>query len=134
MAIACFPSIVIDCPDPAVMAEFYGAMLDWKVEVSPDWAEVRAENGHCISFQQVQPYTPPAWPGQDVPQQMHIDVIVDDLDTAEAAVLELGATKHEHQPGTTFRVFLDPAGPGAEGHTKPRLRSDPVRGPVLTRI
>jgi hypothetical protein len=41
---------------------------------------------------------------------MHIDVEVDDLDTAEAAVLELGATKHGHQTGTTFRVFLDPAG------------------------
>jgi hypothetical protein len=41
---------------------------------------------------------------------MHLDVIVDDLDEAEAAVLELGATKAEHQPGTTFRVFLDPAG------------------------
>jgi len=27
----------------------------------------------------------------------------------EAAVLDLGATRHEHQPGTTFRVFLDPA-------------------------
>ena len=38
------------------------------------------------------------------------DVVVDDLDTGEAAVLELGATKHDHQPGTTFRVFLDPAG------------------------
>jgi hypothetical protein len=36
--------------------------------------------------------------------------IVDDLDAAEAAVLELGATRHERQPGTTFRVFLDPAG------------------------
>ena len=41
---------------------------------------------------------------------MHLDVDVDDLDIAEAAVLELGATKHGHQPGTTFRVFLDPAG------------------------
>jgi hypothetical protein len=41
---------------------------------------------------------------------MHLDVIVDDLDAAEAAVLSLGATKHEHQPGTSFRVFLDPAG------------------------
>ena len=40
---------------------------------------------------------------------MHLDVIVDDLDTAEAAVLDLGATKHAHQPGTSFRVFLDPA-------------------------
>jgi predicted enzyme related to lactoylglutathione lyase len=110
MAIARFPSIVIDCPDPATQANFYGAMLDWKIELSPDWADVRAEYGHCISFQQVENYTPPAWPGQDVPQQMHLDVIVDDLDAAEAAVIELGATKHEHQPGTTFRVFLDPAG------------------------
>jgi len=41
---------------------------------------------------------------------MHLDVTVDDLDTAEAAVLGLGATKHEHQPGTSFRAFLDPAG------------------------
>jgi hypothetical protein len=45
-----------------------------------------------------------------VPQQMHLDVIVDHLDVAEAAVLDLGATKLEHQPGTSFRVFLDPAG------------------------
>ncbi len=110
MAIARFPSIVIDCSDPGVLANFYGALLDWKVDVSDDWAEVRADYGQCISFQQVAGYTPPNWPSQEVPQQMHLDVIVDDLDDAEAAVLELGATKHEHQPGTTFRVFLDPAG------------------------
>jgi predicted enzyme related to lactoylglutathione lyase len=110
MAIARFPSIVIDCPDPSALARFYGAMLDWKVEDSADWAEVRADNGHCISFQQVAAYKPPQWPSQEIPQQMHLDVIVDNLDAAEAAVLDLGATKHEHQPGTTFRVFLDPAG------------------------
>ena len=110
MAIARFPSIVIDCPDPAALANFYGAMLDWKINVSSDWAEVRADYGQCISFQQVDAYTPPAWPAQDMPQQMHLDVIVDDLDAAQTAVLDLGATKHEHQPGTSFRVFLDPAG------------------------
>ena len=111
MAIARFPSIVIDCPDPGALATFYGAMLDWKVvEVSPGHVDVRAEYGQCISFQQVEAYTPPRWPTQEVPQQMHLDVIVDDLDAAEVAVLRLGATKHEHQPGTSFRVFLDPAG------------------------
>lgn len=110
MAIARFPSFVIDCPDAAALARFYGEMLDWKVETSPDWAEVRSDHGQCICFQQVESYTPPAWPSQEVPQQMHLDVIVDDLDAAEAAVVGLGATKHEHQPGTTFRVFLDPAG------------------------
>jgi predicted enzyme related to lactoylglutathione lyase len=111
MAIARFPSIVLDCPDAAALATFYGALLDWKVTVdSPDWAEARADYGQCVCFQQVDGYKAPVWPGQAVPQQMHIDVVVDDLDTAEQAVLELGASKHEHQPGTTFRVFLDPAG------------------------
>jgi len=110
MAIARFPSIVLDCPDAGALAAFYSALLDWKAEVSPDWADIRADYGACISFQQVADYTPPKWPGQEIPQQMHLDVIVDDLDGAEAAVVALGATKHEHQPGTTFRVFLDPAG------------------------
>ena len=62
MAIARFPSIVVDCPDPSALATFYGAMLDWKVNVSSDWAEVRADYGRCISFQQVEAYTPPRWP------------------------------------------------------------------------
>jgi predicted enzyme related to lactoylglutathione lyase len=110
MAIARYPSLVLDCPDPAALARFYGEMLGWEIDIKPDWADVRADYGQCLSFQPVADYRPPAWPGQDVPQQMHLDVIVDDLDTAEAAVLELGATKPEHQPGTTFRVFLDPAG------------------------
>jgi len=110
MAIARFPNIVIDCPDPGALATFYGAMLDWKVDVSSGRAEIRAEYGDCISFEQVEAYTRPEWPTQEVPQQMHLDVIVDDLDAAEAAVIDLGATKHDHQPGTSFRVFLDPAG------------------------
>lgn len=110
MAIGRFPGIVIDCPDPGALAKFYGALLDWKVDSSADWADVRAEYGHCISFQRVAAYTPPEWPAQQLPQQMHLDVVVDDLDAAERAVLALGATKHQHQPGTSFRVFLDPAG------------------------
>jgi hypothetical protein len=110
MAIARFPSVVLDCPDAGVLANFYAAMLDWKAEVTADWADVRGDHGQCLSFQQVEGYTAPNWPGQEIPQQMHLDVVVDDLDEAEAAVLELGATKHDHQPGTSFRVFLDPAG------------------------
>lgn len=110
MAIARYPNVALDCPDAAALAAFYGALLDWKVETSPGWADIRSADGQCISFQQIEPYTAPKWPGQDVPQQMHLDVIVDDLDSAEAEVLKLGATKHEYQPGKTFRVFLDPAG------------------------
>jgi len=110
MAIARFPSIVIDCPDAAASAAFYATMLDWKTEVKADLVDIRADYGQCISFQTVEGYTAPTWPSQEVPQQMHLDVVVDDLDTAEAEVIALGATKAEYQPGTTFRVMLDPAG------------------------
>jgi hypothetical protein len=110
MAIARFPTIVLDCADPVELATFYGTMLDWTIDTSQEWAEIRADYGQCLCFQPVENYRPPQWPGQDVPQQMHLDVVVDDLDAGEAAVLKLGATKHEHQPGETFRVFLDPAG------------------------
>jgi predicted enzyme related to lactoylglutathione lyase len=111
MAIARFPVVVLDCPDPKTLAEFYGVLLDWKVEQgSEDRWSVRAEYGDSLGFQKVEGFTRPQWPGQDVPQQMHLDVVVDDLDAAEPLVLDLGATKAEHQPGTTFRVFLDPAG------------------------
>jgi len=110
MAIARYPSTVIDCPDPVLLARFYAAVLDWTVEEHDDWVELRADHGDSLAFQQVADYRAPQWPGQESPQQMHLDLVVDDLDTAEAAVVGLGATRHEHQPGTTFRVFLDPAG------------------------
>ena len=112
MAIARFPGFVIDCPDAAELANFYGALLDWSVKVDDDgsWADIRSGDGQVISFQGVDDYVPPAWPSQAVPQQMHLDVIVDDLDVAGAATIELGATEAENQPGTKFRVFVDPAG------------------------
>ena len=36
VAIARYPSIVLDCPDPGALATFYGAMLGWKADISPD--------------------------------------------------------------------------------------------------
>jgi catechol 2,3-dioxygenase-like lactoylglutathione lyase family enzyme len=110
MAIARNPSFVFDCPDAAALADFYAALLGWQVtDKDVDWVTI-SDGSTEISFQQVDDYSAPVWPGQEHPQQLHLDVDVDDLDDAEAATLGLGATKHDHQPGTTFRVFLDPAG------------------------
>ncbi|MDF2050089.1 hypothetical protein [Arthrobacter sp. Cr_A7] len=33
MAIARFPVVVLDCPDPKILAEFYGTLLDWKTRI-----------------------------------------------------------------------------------------------------
>lgn len=94
------------------LAEFYAALLGWTVaaDSDSDWAEARPAEGSWIAFQRVDGYVAPQWPGQEHPQQLHIDVSVADLDAGEAAVLGIGAVKHEYQPGTDFRVFLDPAG------------------------
>ena len=102
---------MLDCVDHGRFATFYGTLLGWSVTADERWGEIRNEAGdQCICFQRVDDYRAPQWPGQDVPQQMHLDVMVDDLDAGQTAVLEIGATLADHQPGTTFRVFLDPAG------------------------
>jgi catechol 2,3-dioxygenase-like lactoylglutathione lyase family enzyme len=111
MTIARHPSFVYDCPDAGALARFYATLLGWEVTGQEGWSDIRpTDGGSCISFQAVEDYRAPRWPGQEVPQQVHLDVVVEDLDLAEAEVLAIGATKADHQPGTTFRVFLDPAG------------------------
>jgi hypothetical protein len=111
MPIARNPHVVLDCPDTTLLAEFYGALLGWAPKLDPDgsWATVSDGQRH-LHFQRVDDYRPPQWPGQELPQQFHLDFDVDDLDEGEAGALGLGATKHPYQPGTTFRVYLDPAG------------------------
>jgi hypothetical protein len=112
--IARLRSTVHDCPEPLKLAEFYAALVGWQVtSVEDDWVVVSDGGRHPrLCFQQALDYRPPIWPSAERPQQSHLDVTVDDLDTAEAQVLAIGAIKHEYQPSENddFRVFLDPAG------------------------
>jgi hypothetical protein len=62
-----------------------------------------------LMFQQISDYNPPRWPDPAHPQQAHLDLLVDDLDTGEARALELGARRLSAD-GERFRVFTDPAG------------------------
>ena len=105
--------IVIDCPNPGALAAFYAEVLGVEVySRDDDWAEIAAQVGPrpLMAFQRVQgEYTAPEWPGQVVPQQIHLDIRVEDFDVAEPAVLALGATKAGSDQ-ETFRVYLDPAG------------------------
>ncbi|ALE05269.1 glyoxalase [Arthrobacter sp. ERGS1:01] len=101
--------LVIDCPDPAALAIFYSALLGRPVTYrSADWVVV-AENDHTsgIAFQLAPDHRAPHWPDPDFPQQMHFDVMVDDVGTARADVLALGATA---LGGAESTVFADPAG------------------------
>ena len=50
-----------------------------------------AQFGAALAFQKVSSgYRPPQWPGQDLPQQLHIDFDVPDLDEGERQVLAIG--------------------------------------------
>ncbi|HLZ38798.1 MAG TPA: VOC family protein [Mycobacteriales bacterium] len=103
----------LDCPDPRSLAEFYAAITGWPVDeddADDTWVQLRSGGAPTLAFQGVPDHRPPVWPGSEHPQQLHLDFDVPDLDVGEAQVVALGARKADHQPGTTFRVFLDPAG------------------------
>jgi catechol 2,3-dioxygenase-like lactoylglutathione lyase family enzyme len=98
--------VVIDCPDPAALAGFYSRLVGLPVTyASPDWVVV-AENDTTsgIAFQAVPGHRPPTWPDPAVPQQFHLDVMVDDVAAAIPRVVELGARP------LGGGVFADPAG------------------------
>jgi len=112
--IATMHAVVLECPDPAALADFYSRLLGWPVvRDDGDWATVRpsADEGMRLSFQQAPGYRAPVWPDPASSMQCHLDVTVDDLDRAEEETLKPGATKMEHQPEPDdFRVFADPVG------------------------
>lgn len=106
-------AITLDCADPGELAEFYRQATGFELHPKSDgdFAGLTAEDGLFLGFQRVDDYQPPCWPAQTVPQQLHLDFAVDDLDESEARLLGLGATKPEAHPGgDTWRVFVDPAG------------------------
>ncbi len=103
--------IVLDCPDPGALARFYAELLGWPITwQQPDWVVVAASDRSAgLAFQPVADYQPPDWPDPARPQQLHVDVMVDDLDEAEPLVLALGARRLT-APDSAWRVYADPAG------------------------
>jgi catechol 2,3-dioxygenase-like lactoylglutathione lyase family enzyme len=99
--------LIVDCPDPAVSAQFWSAVLgDPITYADDDFMVVSADTTTSgLAFQRAPDQVSPSWPDPAVPQQMHLDVMVDDLAAATTAVLALGARR---LPAAD--VFADPAG------------------------
>lgn len=111
MPIAKFDTVVLDCPDPGVLAAFYAGLLGGTPEVEEDWIDLRIPDGPKLAFQAAPGHVPPKWPSPDASQQFHLDVTVADLDAAEREVLALGAKPLDTQDrARSFRVYADPAG------------------------
>lgn len=106
-------SISIDCPDPDVLVRFYCDLLGLEeVFATPDRGVVSLSGaGPMVTLMRVDSYAPPSWPNGPQHKQMHLDVAVDDLDTAVAAAEALGAVQAEVQAAPAhWRVLLDPVG------------------------
>ncbi|MER8233759.1 VOC family protein [Streptomyces sp. NPDC094049] len=120
-------AVNLDCADPLALADFYhrATGLPPHPRSDADFAAVGGGEGGglMLGFQRVDDHRPPTWPAPGVPQQLHLDFDVDDLEEAVARLLEWGATLPEQQPRPElWRVLLDPA-----GHpfcVSPRKRAD----------
>jgi catechol 2,3-dioxygenase-like lactoylglutathione lyase family enzyme len=99
--------VVLDCPDPAALAAFYSALLGQPVTYrSRDWVVVAADDTTSgLAFQLSPEHTPPSWPDPSVPQQFHLDIMVEDPAVAAPRVVALGARQLAGQD-----VYADPAG------------------------
>ncbi|MEN5074241.1 VOC family protein [Isoptericola cucumis] len=121
--------VVLDTTDARGLAEFYREMfgLDYRPGDEPppsgapdprgaDWLVLRNPGGVPLAFQQVETLPASTWPGDGVPQQLHLDTTVPDaaeLDRQHERALALGArllADRSDDAEEPLRVYADPAG------------------------
>jgi catechol 2,3-dioxygenase-like lactoylglutathione lyase family enzyme len=121
--------VVLDSTDVRKLAEFYRRLLGLQYrdgdappppgEPDPngeDWLVLRNPGGVQLAFQQVTQLPEPTWPEDDVPQQLHLDMTVPDvegLDAQHDRALGLGARlllDRSDDPEEPLRVYADPSG------------------------
>ena len=82
--------------DPLALRAFYTGLLG-------------EDGARPLRFRPVAGYRAPRWPDPAHPQQLHLDLTVEDIEAAEPEALRLGATSL-NAPGENWRVYADPAG------------------------
>jgi len=105
--------IVFDAADLAAESGFWAGLMDGTVDAEDDWHSIQVDGEWRIAVQLAPNNVPPDWP-DGTPQQIHLDLHVDDLKAAHEKVISLGARllkpadDLEAQEG--FQVYADPAG------------------------
>ena len=101
--------ITVDCIDPQVLADFWGALLGREQSVPlPGWRRlgVLGEAAPVLNFQPV----PEPKRGKT---RIHLDVVVDDIEAAVETVTRLGGwptdERHDYAEGSVV-VATDPEG------------------------
>ncbi|MFF0551618.1 VOC family protein [Streptomyces sp. NPDC004311] len=106
-------SVVIDCPDPDELAGFYESLLSLTRQADTGTYVVlqNAAGTPVLTLQRVEDFRAPRWRDPARPPQQHLDVMVTNLDTAEAQVLALGAKLLDGSDKPIgYRVYEDPVG------------------------
>lgn len=102
-------TIVFDAADIETESAFWAGVVDGEVDKEADWHRVRSPDGPAIAVQLAPDHRPPQWP-DGLPQQIHLDLWIEDVDAAERQVVALGARPLKSVDEQRFRVYADPAG------------------------
>jgi catechol-2,3-dioxygenase len=102
-------AVAFDAADIEGLAAFYAELAGWEVvQRDPDWVTIRAGDGQEVAFQLAPDHVAPRWPGQELPQQFHLDLQVDGIEAAAERAIGLGATRLA--TGASWITMADPAG------------------------
>ena len=105
--------VVFDAADLESESSFWAGVLDGTVDAEDDWHMVLVDGQPRIGVQLAPSHVPPGWP-DGAPQQIHLDLWVEDFPSAHDRVMGLGARvlkAAEKGPSPdNFQVYADPAG------------------------
>jgi predicted enzyme related to lactoylglutathione lyase len=101
--------VALDAADIDALSSFYAELTGWDVaDTDADWITLRTPDGQQVAFQRAPDHVAPQWPGQELPQQVHLDLQVDGTAAAAERAVALGATRLAEGP--SWITLADPAG------------------------
>jgi hypothetical protein len=105
--------VVFDAPVLSIESQFWAGVLGGTVDAEDAWHMVLVDGKPRVGVQLAPNLVPPDWP-DGAPQQIHLDLWVDDLDAAHEQVMSLGArvlkAAADSAAPDNFQVYADPAG------------------------
>jgi catechol 2,3-dioxygenase-like lactoylglutathione lyase family enzyme len=106
--------VAFDAADLTAESAFWAGVLGGEVEADDDWHMVVVDGEPRVGVQLAPGHVAPEWPDGSPPQQIHLDLWVDDFRSAHEEVMRLGARVLREAQGNTsgydFQVYADPAG------------------------
>jgi catechol 2,3-dioxygenase-like lactoylglutathione lyase family enzyme len=105
--------VVFDAADLEAESTFWARLLGGTVHADKDWHSIVVDGEWKFGVQLAPDHVPPEWP-DGTPQQIHLDLWVDDLEAAHEETMALGArllkAADDPQADEVFQVYADPAG------------------------